>query len=97
MRPKISWRPVAATEATKRCSVEVAGGITPESQDIFGFLPESFRQHALRQLGSKMFLQICPGCGIEAPVAEVIPETLFILNFRGFPLGPGQRKNGRES
>jgi hypothetical protein len=69
----------------------------PEPQDIFAFLPESFRQHALRQLGSKMFLQIRSRCGIEAPVAEVIPETLFILNFGRFAIGSPERQNGRES
>ena len=69
----------------------------PESQDIFGFLPEPFREHALRQLRSKMFLQIRSRCRIEASIPEVIPEPLFILNFGCFPIGPAQRQNGRES
>jgi hypothetical protein len=69
----------------------------PESQDIFGFLSEPIREHTLGKLRSKMFLQIRSRCDIEAAIAKVIPEPLFILSSGRFPIGSAQRQNRRES
>ena len=57
MRANISSRPVAATEAVRRSSVDGAGGTnSPEMQRIYSRIEEVFRPGVPCQTGAEMFL-----------------------------------------